>query len=215
MIAPPQFVGIAVGVMRQQVRPRGRDSSGLLAPLPRRAARIAERFHSFGGKVHHRIGQDARGEAEHRRGQDQPARIDLAFGDRAQHQVPAHRVPGEHMRAGGLRLPAAPQLAQILDPSGEIVDMASDLVGPEPPRPGLPAPVARGYLPAEARPVAQRFQILFVKVAAPGEEQDRAFGGRCRGGPVDPPDRPAIRRLPAAFTHAVCNRAALRDWLDC
>jgi hypothetical protein len=47
--------------------------------------------------------------------------------------------------------------------------------------------------------VSERFQVLFVEITAPAEEQDRAARRALRGQQVDPADRVAIGRDPAAL----------------
>lgn len=48
-------------------------------------------------------------------------------------------------------------------------------------------------------PMVERFEIFFVPVAATGQEEQRAADFAVSAGQVDPPDRVAVGREPAAF----------------
>ena len=102
---------------------------------------------------------------------------------------------GEHVRARRLCRPLPPQQREVVGPDMEISDVAGNLVGAQPPRSGLPAPVGRGDRPAFPCPVVERLEILLVAFAAAGQEQDRALRAR-RNRPVDPPDLLPVGRLP-------------------
>jgi hypothetical protein len=56
----------------------------------------------------------------------------------------------------------------------------------------------------------ERFEILFVEIAAPRQKQDRSTRPG-RGGPVDPAQRVAVRRVPAALARAGRNAAAVES----
>ena len=77
--------------------------------------------------------------------------------------------------------------------------MAGDGILAQPPGTRLPAPVRRGHVPAKGGPVAKGFQVFFVKIPPPRQEQDRAFGRPGGDWPVDPANGVAIARGPAAF----------------
>ena len=206
MLAPPQLVGVAVGIVGQEIGAVSGDLAGLLAPLPRRAARIADRGHQPGGGVEQAIGQRRPGNVEHRRAQHHGRGIDPALGQGAQDKVPAHRMADQHVGPGGLRLPRGPEPGEVADPDREVVDMPGHGVEAEPAGPGLPAPVRRGHAPALARPIGQRFQVFLIGVAAPRHEQDRAARS---AGPVDPADRMAVSQRPARFRRRGGDRAAV------
>lgn len=104
--------------------------------------------------------------------------------------------------------------------------MAGDAVIAEPSGAALPPPVGRGYLPPAAVPTVQRFKIFFIKIAAPGQKQDRAAARACRprpvelgpvqlgpvqSGPVNPADQLAIGSSPQRFNNPVGDSPAFGD----
>jgi hypothetical protein len=113
----------------------------------------------------------------------------------------------QDMRPRGRDAPLTPQQREIVDPDSEVVDVAGQRIAPEPAGPALAAPVARGDPPAAAIPVVQRFEILFVDIAAPGQEQDRAAPAVPRRRPVDPSHFVPVGGAPAAFRRLARDRA--------
>ena len=81
--------------------------------------------------MHQHIGQHAGDKAQHRGAEQQAIGIDLLFGQRAQDNVPAHRMTGQNVRPRRFRHPVLPQGAQVFYPSGEIVVMAGHRIKAE------------------------------------------------------------------------------------
>jgi hypothetical protein len=108
-------------------------------------------------------------------------------------------MAGEHARSVAPAGPFAPEGGEISGPLREVVDMAGDRVGAEATRAGLAAPVERGDSPALPVPVLQRLEVFLVCVSATRKEQQIAARFLDRIRPVDPADRLAVGRGPAAF----------------
>lgn len=108
-------------------------------------------------------------------------------------------MAGEHSPSVALAGPFTPEDGEIIGPSPKIVDVAGDRVGAEATRAGLAAPVERGDSPALPAPVLQRLEVFLVRVSATAKEQQMAARFLDRIRPVDPADRMAIGRVPAAF----------------
>jgi hypothetical protein len=122
-------------------------------------------------------------------------------------------MAGEDQRSLASRAPFAPERGEIGGPVREIVDVPGDVVGPEPARSCLAAPVGGGDPPALPPPVLERLEVFLVGVAAAGQEQQAAARRRSGLGPVDPPDRVAVRREPQAFAGTGWNGAAVEGRL--
>ena len=115
--APPQLVGIAVGVVGQQRRRGLREARRASRSTPTPGGADRQAGTSCRRQVRCRYAGSQPGqEAEHRRRQHQRVRPRPPFGDRAQHQVTAHRMAGEHVRARLLGAPFAPERREICDP---------------------------------------------------------------------------------------------------
>jgi hypothetical protein len=115
----------------------------------------------------------------------------------------------EPMRAIPTSDPFAPERREIAGPLCEILDMAGDRVDPKPARSGLPTPVKRGHSPALSAPVIERFEVLFVSIAAAGQEQEASASRAWRFRPIDAADRVPVLRKPAAFAGIGRNGSAI------
>jgi hypothetical protein len=120
-------------------------------------------------------------------------------------------VPGEHVRPGLPGRPFAPECRKIGYPIGEVVDVTGDGVRAQPTGARLPTPVERGDAPASRVPVRQRLEILLIGVAPAGQEQQAAAGARFGLGPIDPAERMAVRRQPAALAGVGWNGASVES----
>jgi hypothetical protein len=173
--------------MGQQVGPHRFARAGLFAGLPRRPRGITQAVHDRGIAALHPA-RENRGESQHRRAQHRGDRIDSPFGQGAQHQVPAHRMADHHVRSGRGRAPDLVKMRQVIHPDRKVRDIAHVAARFRRGRACLAAPVRRGYVPALRGPVIEGFQILFIKVPASRQEQDRT--ARRPG-----PRRQSIRRM--------------------
>ena len=194
--------------MRQNALPRAGGLPWLFAHLPRGPADRAQRRHDTRCAVPHPRPQRRSCKSQHGRDQHQRIGIGRAFRHTAQGKLTAHRMTNQHMmiriRFG---FPVSPEPAKIVDPVGEIADMAGGIVIAQPARSALPAPVDRGDRPAPAEPIFQRLEIFLIRIAAPAQKQQRT--ARLRGsGPIDPADRVPVGGVPRRFAGVGRNGAA-------
>ena len=199
--------------MGEQVAAIGGHFARLLAPFPGRTRWLADLRHQPRCRMQHAERQWRPGHPDHRCAEDCGIGRDLAIDQRAQDQMPAHRMTGQDMGPGSGRLPCGPEMRKIRGPVGKIVHMAGHRVIAEPPRPRLSAPVGSGDAPACTMPLLQRLEILLVEVAATGKEQDRPALAAVCAGPVDPPNRVAIGQCEGGFARGRRDRAAIDGFL--
>ncbi len=202
------FVGVAIGVMGQQHLPHFERTAGLLADLPRGARRIAEAAHHCADLLSDPVGIGG-GEAEHRRDQHRCIGSDARLRKRAQDEMPAHRMAYDDMRGGRARQPVSEIGGDIVDPDGEILDMADMRVGRVTARTALPAPIDALDAPAALPPVLEALDIFFNMIAAPADEQDRSARGGIGRAPAYPAQRPAILRSPMIDRGRLRNTASV------
>lgn len=192
--------------MRQKVLPRGGRLARFFAPLPGRAACVAERKHHSRKRVRHACRQPS-SQPQHRRHEHQAVRLHRPFGSCAQCEMRTHRVAGQDVGARRLGRPLRPQRCEIRDPHGEILDMPGDGIDTQSAGAGLAAPVGGGDPPAPALPVNQRFQVFLVEIAAAAKEQDGSARLVLRQ--VDAADLVSVRCRPPAFLRVCRDRTPI------
>ena len=207
---PPKFVAVAIMIVRQEHFARGVGRSGPFVLLPSGTRGSQQLCHQRSDPTRDRQRDPACVETEHGCDKDDLVGRDPPLGKGAQNQMTAHRMPHDDVWRRGSANPVGMECCQIVDPDGEIVDMADHGSGCEPARAALSAPVDAFDLPALPCPAVEGLDIFFDNVAATAEPQNRSARLATRRLRICA-KRPAIGRRKASESGVTGNGTSIED----